>query len=188
MVDAGDFTQPDRLTYIGYSFRGAGNWVLLQYFRKTGLEQLLKKHLGKKAGAVVRNMITPLILDQSSKLSYVKKRQNTLNYLLDGKQNYSEDVSYLALDGLEEEFGDFCYALNASYPSSGRLLLYDLSNSYFCGTKAELGGYGDSKEKRNDRYIVTYGLVTQEEDLPLDIKVWKGGTVDVQTLAGTFAD
>lgn len=188
LVDAGDFTQPDRLTYIGDSFRGAGNWVLLQYFRKTGLEQLLKKHLGNKAGAVVRDMITLQVLDPGSKLSYVKKRQNTLNYLLDGKQDYSEDVSYRALDGLEEKFGDIRDALNASYPASGRLLLYDLSNSYFCGTKAELGGYGDSKEKRHDRYIVTYGLVTQEDDLPLDIKVWKGGTADVQTVTGTFAD
>lgn len=188
LVDAGDFTQPDRPTYIGDSFRGAGNWVLLQYFRETGLEQLLKKHLGNRDGAVVRDMITLQVLDPGSKLSYVKKRQNTLNYLLDGKQDYSEDVSYRALDGLEEKFGDIRDALNASYPASGRLLLYDLSNSYFCGTKAELGGYGDSKEKRHDRYIVTYGLVTREDDLPLDIKVWKGGTADVQTVTGTFAD
>ena len=58
LVNAGDFNQPDRPTYIGDSFRGAGNWVQLQYFRKTGLEQLFKKHLGTKAGAVVHDMIT----------------------------------------------------------------------------------------------------------------------------------
>lgn len=188
LVDAGDFTQPDRPTYIGDSFRGAGNWVLLQYFNKTGLDQLLKKHLGNKTGAVLRDMITLQLLDTGSKLSYVKKRQNTLNYLLDGKQAYNEDACYRALDTLEEKFEDIRNTLNASYPPSGRLLLYDLSNSYFCGTQAELGGYGDSKEKRYDRYIVSYGLVTQEDDLPLDIKVWKGGTADVQTVAKTFAD
>jgi transposase len=188
LVDAGDFTQPDRSTYIGDSFRGAGNWVLLQYFKKTGLEQLLKKHLGNKTGAVLRDMITLQLLNTGSKLSYVKKRQSTLNYLLDGKQTYNEDVSYRALDALEEKFEDIRNTLNASYPPSGRLLLYDLSNSYFCGTQAELGGYGDSKEKRHDRYIVSYGLVTQEDNLPLDIKVWKGGTADVQTVAKTFAN
>lgn len=187
LVDAGDFSQPGRPTYIGDSFRGAGNWVLLQYFRKTGLEQLLKKHLGNKAGAVLRDMITLQLLDTGSKLSYVKKRQSTLNYLLDGKQVYNEDVSYRSLDALEEKFEDIRDALNACFPPSGRLLLYDLSNSYFCGTQAELGGYGESKEKRHDRYIVSYGLVTREDDLPLDIKIWKGGTADVQTVAGTFA-
>ena len=188
LVDAGDFSQADRPTYIGDSFRGAGNWVLLQYFKKTGLEQLLKKHLGKKTGAVLRDMITLQLLDTGSKLSYVKKRQNTLNYLLDGKQSYNEDVSYRALDTLEEKFGDIRDGLTANHPPSGRLLLYDLSNSYFCGTQAELGGYGDSKEKRYDRYIVSYGLVTQEDDLPLDIQVWKGGTADLKTVAKTFAD
>jgi hypothetical protein len=187
LVDAGDFTQPDGSTYIGDSFRGAGNWVLLEYFRKSGLEQLLKRHLGNRAGAVLRDMITLQLLDTGSKLSYVKKRKNTLNYLLDGKQSYNEDVCYRSLDALEEKFEDIRDALNASSPPSGRLLLYDLSNSYFCGTKAELGGYGDSKEKRYDRYIVSYGLVTREDDLPLDIKIWKGGTADVQTVAKTFA-
>jgi hypothetical protein len=187
LVDAGDFAQLDRPTCVGDSFGGAGNWVLLQYFKKTGLERLLKKHLGNKTGAVIRDMITLQILDADSKLSYVKKRQNTLNYILDGKQVYGEDAFYRALDGLEGNFEGLRDSLNAGNPPSGRLLLYDLSNSYFCGTKAELGGYGDSKEKRHDRYIVSYGLVTSEDDLPLDIKVWKGGTADVKTVARTFA-
>lgn len=186
LVEAGDFTQADRPTLIGDSFRGAGNWVLLQYFKKTGLGQLLKKHLGTKTGTIVRDMITLQLLDPDSKLAYVKKRQSTLNYVLDGKQLYDENVFYRALDELEEHFEEMRDALNESYPPSGRLLLYDLSNSYFCGKKAELGGYGDSKEKRYDRYIVSYGLVTQEDDLPLDIKVWKGGTADVKTVAKTF--
>lgn len=187
LVDAGDFKDLDKATYVGDSFRGAGNWVLLQYFKKTGLEQLLKKHLGNKAGAAIRDMVTLQILDTDSKLSYVKKRQNTLNYILDGKEVYHEDVFYRALDGLGECFEPLRDSLNASCPPSGRLLLYDLSNSYFCGSKAELGGYGESKEKRHDRYIVSYGLVTSDDDVPLDIKVWKGGTADVKTVAKTFA-
>ena len=188
LVDAGDFTQPDQSTYIGDSFRGAGNWVLLQHFGESGLEQVLKKHLGNKVGAVIRDMVTLQILDADSKLSYVKKRQHTLNYLLDGKQNYGEDVFYRGLDKLEQHFEQVRDTINANHPASGRLLLYDLSNSYFCGSRAELGGYGDSKEKRYDRYIVSYGLVTSEDDLPLDIKVWKGGTADVRTVTRTFAD
>ena len=188
LVSAGDFTLPDHPTYLGDSYRGAGNWVALHYVKETGLESLLKKHLGNKAGAVVREMITMQLLDTGSKLSYVQKRKHTLTYVLDGKSTYGEDVFYRALDVLEEKFEAIRDDLNATYPPSGRLLLYDLSNSYFCGSRAELGGYGDSKEKRHDRYIVSYGLVTSEDDLPLDIKVWKGGTADVATVGKTFAD
>lgn len=187
LAEAGDFTPIDRTTYLGDSFRGAGNWVLLQYFKSTGLESILKKQLGNKSGAVIKDMMTLQILDTDSKLSYVKKREITLNYLLDGKSSYSEDTFYRALDKLEEQFEAIRDSLNAAHSPLGRLLLYDLSNSYFCGHKAELGGYGDSKEKRYDRYIVSYGLVTGEDHLPLDIKVWKGGTADVKTVGETFA-
>jgi hypothetical protein len=187
LVDSGDFTQADRPTYVGDSFRGAGNWVLLQYMKKTGMDQILNKHLGNKSASVVRDMITLQVLDPDSKLSYVKKRQTTLNYLLGGKQAHGEKVFYVALDKLEKHFEGIRDGLNATHQPSGRLLLYDLSNSYFCGTKAELGGYGNSKEKRHDRYIVSYGLVTSEDDLPLDIKVWKGGTADVKTVTAAFA-
>lgn len=188
LIDAGDFSLPEQSTYIGDSSGGAGNWVLLQYFKKTRLELLLKKYMGNKTGAIIRDMITLQILDPDSKLSYVKKRQNTLNDVLDGKQGFKEDTFYQALDKLEEHFDFIRNGLNAGHPPSGRLLIYDLSNSYFCGTQAELGGYGDSKEKRYDRYIVSYGLVTNEDDLPLDIKVWKGGKADVKTIAKTFTD
>jgi hypothetical protein len=188
LVDAGDFEPVERSTYLGDSFRGAGNWVLLQYLKKSGLGPLLKKHLGTKAGGVISEMITLQLLAPDSKLSYVKKRKHTLNYVLDGKQDYGEDVFYRALDRLEEGFGPLRDGLNEGHPPSGRLLLYDLSNSYFCGAKAELGGYGNSKEKRHDRYMVSYGLVTWEDGLPLDIKVWKGGTADVKTVTQTFAD
>jgi hypothetical protein len=186
LVEAGDFTPAEQPSYVGDSFRGAGNWVLLQYFKKTGLEDQLRRCLGQKTGAVIRDMITLQLLDTDSKLSYAKKRTMTLNYLLDGKPGYGEDVFYRALDKLEEQFESLREALNTICPPSGRLLLYDLSNSYFCGSKAELGGYGDSKEKRHDRYIVSYGLVTSEDDIPLDIKVWKGGTADAKTVGQTF--
>lgn len=188
LVDAGDFTKPAQATLVGDSFRGAGNWVLLQYMKQTGLDHLLNQYLGNKAASVVRDMITLQVLDPASKLSYVKKRQNTLNYLLEGKHVYGEKPFYSALDKLSDQFESIRDGLNASHQPEGRLLLYDLSNSYFCGRYAELGGYGDSKEKRHDRYIVTYGLVTNEDDLPLDIEVWKGGTADVNTITQTFSN
>ena len=188
LAEAGDLSPGEQQTFIGDSIRGAGNWVLLQYFKQTGLESLLQKHLGRKGGTLIRDLITLQILSPDSKLSYVTKRKSTLNYVLGGKKDYKEDSFYQAMDQLEENFEDLRNSLNERHVQSGRLLLYDLSNSYFCGRKAELGGYGASKEKRHDRYIVSYGVVTSEDGLPLDIKVWKGGTADVNTVSATFTD
>lgn len=188
LYNAGDLNRPELQTYLGDSYRGLGNWVLFQNFKSSSLASILTKHLGTNTGAIIRDLITLQILHPDSKLAYVQKRKNLLNYIVDGKQDYKEDSFYLALDKLEEHFDAIRDDLNASYTPSSRLLLYDLSNSYFCGTKAELGGYGHSKEKRHDRYIVTYGLVTQQDSMPLDIKVWKGGTADVNTVANTFLE
>lgn len=188
LADAGDLAGVEHDFKIGDSIRGAGNWVLLQYFRQTGLESVLKEHLGRKAGALIRDLITLQILGPASKLSFVEKRKSTLNFVIGGKADYKEDSFYLAMDLLENHFDGIRDSLNKGQDQSGHLLLYDLSNSYFCGTKAELGGYGASKEKRHDRYIVSYGLVANEDGLPLDIKVWKGGTADVKTVGATFSD
>ncbi len=36
--------------------------------------------------------------------------------------------------------------------------------------------------------MVSYGLVCDEQGLPLDIRVWKGGTADAKTVARAFSD
>ncbi len=188
LSDAGDFTQAKPSHYIGDSYTGAGNWVLLKYSRESKLLSILNRHLGNKFGNIVMDMLTLQVLNPDSKHSYVQKQESIINYLINGKQSYSEDLFYTALDKLGESFESIRNSLNEQHPPAGRLLLYDLSNSYFCGKKSELGGYGDSKEKRHDRYIVSYGLVTGQDGLPLDIKVWKGGTADVKTVTKTFVD
>lgn len=64
--DAGDLAGIQTDLKIGDSIRGAGNWVLLQYFRKTGLEAILRKYLGRKTGNLIRDLVTLQILDPAS--------------------------------------------------------------------------------------------------------------------------
>jgi len=188
LEQAGDLDRADLPVQVGDSYAGGGSAVLDAHLRQTGLDAILRKHLGRKAGKLVGEMITHQVLRPNSKHAWSASRRQTLGYLLDGKKPVSADGFYRAMDGLAEHFEAIRGALNERHPPrAGRVLLYDLSNSYFCGRKAELGGYGHSKEKRHDRYIVSYGLVLSEDQLPLDIRVWKGGTADNQTVADTFA-
>lgn len=65
------------------------------------------------------------------------------------------------------------------------IILYDLTNTYFAGSKkgskiAKPGG--KSKEKRNDRPLVTLALTVDEEGFPKYSKVLEGNISEPQTL------
>ncbi|CAN5481357.1 hypothetical protein BH23BAC3_BH23BAC3_34270 [soil metagenome] len=187
LEQAGDLSAPEIPTGVGDTYAGAGSAVVAAQLRQSGLGEILRKALGRTNGRLVAEMIGLQMLRPASKLAYSASRRQTLRYLLDGKKQVPADGFYRALDGLAGEFEKVRQSLNDAHPPrGGRVLLYDLSNSYFCGTKAELGGYGHSKEKRHDRYIVSYGLVMSEDHLPLDIRLWKGGTPDNKTVLETF--
>lgn len=63
------------------------------------------------------------------------------------------------------------------------VILYDLTNTYFEGSKrgSKVAGYGKSKEKRNDCPLVTLSLTIDEEGFPKQSKVWKGNVSEPDT-------
>ena len=185
---AGDLTQAKVNLKVGDVYSGAGSAVANYNFRESGLLSTLSNHLSKSTFKVVKELIVHQLLNSSSKSHFIKSRKHEYLYALEGKPSLSTSALYRAMDELETQFAIIKEEVNRLQQRKDPILLYDLSNSYFCGTKAELGGYGQSKEKRHDRYIVTYGLVTNQQGQPLDIKVWKGGTADAATVVGQFTD
>lgn len=174
---------------VGDVYRGAGTAVAYRHLRESGLFSALGQHLKRRSSQIIRELVIHQLLYPKSKLSFVKQRKSNLLYLLGGKRSYKEDLVYLALDDLTANMEAIKRELNQKLKTENEtLLLYDLSNSYFTGTKAELGGRGNSKEKRHDRYIVSYGLVMNGDNMPLDLRIWKGGTADSKTILGTFKE
>ena len=174
---------------VGDTYRGGGSAIALAHMKSSGMFAVLDRHLSRAASEVIRELVVEQLLYPKSKAQFSQRRRSGLMYVLGGKRDYKEDKVYLALDELTEQFEAIQAGLTETLPAtSARLLLYDLSNSFFTGTKAELGGRGESKEKRHDRYIVTYGLVMNEDNMPLDLRIWKGGTADKNTVRATFAE
>jgi transposase len=174
---------------IGDIYRGAGLAVAFNHLKQSGMFAILDKHLSRRASAIMQELIIHQMIYPNSKVKFCHQRESGIMYLLGGKRSFKEDSVYAAMDELENKFGSIKQSLYEKLPSTNdKLLLYDLSNSYFTGNKAELGGRGDSKEKRHDRFIVTYGLVTNQDNMPLDIKIWKGGTADSKTVLKTFSE
>ena len=179
-----------QVTYeVGDVYRGGGTAVAFWHMKSSGMFKVLDKHISRRGFDVIKELVIQQLLYPKSKLKFTRLRKSSLLYLLGGKRNYKEDTVYLALDELASNMEGIKNDLTEQLDEENRsLLLYDLSNSYFTGTKAELGGRGESKEKRHDRYIVSYGLVMNQNNMPLDIRIWKGGTADAKTVLGTFAE
>ncbi len=64
------------------------------------------------------------------------------------------------------------------------IILYDLTNTYFEGDAAycDKARHGHSKEKRNDRPLVTLGLVLDEHGFPKASQVYEGNVTESRTL------
>jgi len=185
---AGDFIRPQVNLKVGDIYSGSGTAVAYYNFRESGLLSVLANQLTKSSSRVIKELVLHQLLNSGSKSHFIKARKNGYLFGLEGKSTLSETTLYNAMDELADNFTNIRDEMNTLIERKEPILLYDLSNSYFCGTKAELGGYGQSKEKRHDRFIVSYGLVTDHQGHPLDLKVWKGGTADAKTIVDQFTD
>jgi transposase len=174
-------------SHVGDVYSGGGTAVAFHHLKESGMFGVLDECLSRTSSSILRELIVHQLTKPKSKLRFAKQRTSSLLYLLEGKRVFKEDAVYRAMDELHTQMSAIIRGLNKQVTApNNRLLLYDLSNSYFTGTKAELGGRGQSKEKRHDRYIVSYGLVMNSNNMPLDIRIWKGGTADSKTVAKTF--
>ncbi|MBU3950053.1 MAG: IS1634 family transposase, partial [Proteobacteria bacterium] len=70
------------------------------------------------------------------------------------------------------------------------VILYDLTNTYFEGSKrvSQLSKPGKSKERRNDRPLVTLALTIDEDGFPKQSKILEGNISEPQTLEGMLND
>lgn len=64
------------------------------------------------------------------------------------------------------------------------VILYDLTNTYFEGSKrgSKVARYGKSKERRTDCPLITLSLTIDEDGFPKQSKVWEGNVSEPDTL------
>lgn len=75
---------------------------------------------------------------------------------------------------------------NELFDIEDKIMLYDLTNTYFEGRKegSKLAKYGRSKEKRSDAKLVVLGLVVNPEGFIKYSSILEGNIADSKTLAG----
>ena len=94
---------------------------------------------------------------------------------------------YAAMDWLLERQEKVEDALAKRHLSNGCSVLYDLSSSYFEGSRCPLAKHGYSRDKRGDRPQINYGLLCSEEGIPVAIEVVEGNVGDPKTIPAQVA-
>ena len=79
---------------------------------------------------------------------------------------------------------------NELFDLEDKIILYDLTNTYFEGRKVDsaLAQFGRSKEKRSDAKLIALALVTNTAGFVKYSKVYKGNMADCKTLEATVTE
>ena len=72
--------------------------------------------------------------------------------------------------------------LAARHLGEGSLVLYDVSSSYFEGTRCPLAKFGHNRDGKKGKLQVNYGLLTDRRGCPVAVSVHEGNTGDTKTL------
>jgi transposase len=131
-------------------------------------------------------MIAARLLDPSSKLATARALPpDTLSSSLGaflGLETTAEDELYRAMDWLLERPAGIEQALAKRHLAEGGLVLYDLTSTYFAGRHCELARRGHSRDGKNDKLQIVFGLLTDAEGCPVAVEVWEGNTADPKTV------
>lgn len=103
-----------------------------------------------------------------------------------------EYAIYRALDQIaivERELQSFLYRrLQELGFGDGQAVFYDITSTYFEGTKCILASFGYSRDKRPDRVQVTIALVVTPNGYPFYWRVMEGNTPDMSTVTDLLKD
>lgn len=152
-----------------------------QAMGRLGLDTLLASRPSKERQLVLA-MLCARVLDPRSKLATTRAFAVTTIPEVFGVAGATEDDLYEALDWLLERQEAIEKKLAARHLVEGGIVLYDLTSSYFEGTKCSLAKRGYSRDGKKDRLQVNFGLLTDRRGCPVAVSVVEGNTGDPKTL------
>jgi len=119
-------------------------------------------------------MMVDRLIAPRSKLGFVRAvdaetAATSLGAVL-GLGRVQEREAYEALDWLLERQARIETGLARRHLEDGVLVLYDVSSSYFEGRCCPLACYGHSRDHREDRLQIIYGLLCRRHGLPVAIE------------------
>lgn len=103
-----------------------------------------------------------------------------------GIKELSEKNLYDSLDWMYEHkelIEKQLFRLRERRHGASTIFLYDVTSSYFEGTRNELAKFGYNRDKKKGKMQLVYGMLTDEDGFPLAVEVFPGNTKDEHTLS-----
>jgi transposase len=202
--NSADFAQPD-IQQVDLSsaemedVREVGTeWLCKQAIDELGLSEFLTQLGWSKTQ--VENALIHII----SKASYPCSEHKTAMWINDNSSvaelfgRHPESINRFDLyraslmlfgekDNLETHLSK---KTNELFDLEDKIILYDLTNTYFEGRKvrSKLAKFGRSKEKRNDAKIIAIALVVNIQGFVKYSRIYRGNIADCKTLEHTVND
>jgi len=155
--------------------------AVLSAMEKLGFDKLIASRPSRERDLVVA-MVAWRILKPASKLATQRAWKDTTLPLLVGIEGADEDDLYEAMDWLVVRQDKIEKRLAARHLSEGGLVLYDLTSSYFEGSKCPLAKRGHNRDGVKGKLQVNYGLLADERGCPVSVSVFEGNVGDPKTL------
>ena len=131
---------------------------------------------------LVLAMVASRILAPHTKLATTRWWHTTTLPKDFGVADADENDLYAAMDWLLVRQDTIQKKLAARHLSSGGLVLYDLSSSYFEGSCCPLAKLGYNRDGKRGLLQINYGLLTDARGCPVAVSVYEGNVTDSKTL------
>jgi transposase len=151
--------------------------------KQLGFENLIASRPSRERNLVV-GMVAARILEPKSKLATSRWWKDTTLPEILGISDADEDDLYSTMDWVYERQKFIEKKLAARHLENNGIALYDLTSSYFEGVTCPLAAFGHNRDGKKGKLQVNYGLLTNQQGIPVSVSVFKGNTADPQTLVG----
>jgi transposase len=160
--------------------------AVLGCLRHLKLDAILHSARSRQRDLVVA-MIVARILEPASKLAtarglHADTLSSSLGDLLE-LDSADESELYAAMDWLLTRQSKIEQELAERQLSSGGLVLYDLTSTYFEGRHCPLAKLGHSRDDKSGKPQIVFGLLTNAQGCPVAVEVFEGNTGDPKTVA-----
>ena len=158
----------------------------LETARRIGLDRLLPRQGPQRRSDLALALIIARLLEPAAKLATARAldpatASHSLGAVLGLGRVAAKEV-YGALDWLGRQQDRIEGALARRHLATGTLVLYDLTSTYLEGRCCPLAQYGYSRDHRNDRRQIVFGVLCNQEGCPVAVEVFAGNTADPSTL------
>ena len=155
--------------------------AVMAAMERLGFASLLGSKRSRERSLVLA-MVAARILAPQTKLATTRWWHTTTLAEEFGVADADEAELYAAMDWLLERQPAIEKKLAARHLQAERLVLYDLSSSYFEGSTCPLARLGYSRDGKKGKPQVNYGLLSDARGCPVAVSVYEGNTADPQTL------